>query len=341
MESWTNICNFITKYARTDCEMTYQQSVVDLLLENKLGWNRSQIQEQPALQIGSTKRIIPDVVISKNHIDRFIIEFKEPAHIRTPQDIDQLVSYMKQMEIPVGIYIGGHIDVYYKNFGDCSDAKLVLSTSFNPQDKNGDTFISMFAEDHYSIELVRHYVQEQDTKQRFELNVGRLVSQILSPEFQHELKEILITHFQNESNDVIEAALESVSISITSAKEAKHARATIPEVCCAPDSHHISKKRAHKGEAQRHAYNLIKQIVEKNNTLGFQEVHNIFGRKNYIEDISKIKDESRWFMAKEDILTLTDGTNIVISNQWGFNGTCKRKMERLHNIAKSFHIEIR
>ena len=46
--------------------MAYQKSIIDLLLETNLGWHKDQIKEQPSMQLGSTKRLVPDVVITKD-----------------------------------------------------------------------------------------------------------------------------------------------------------------------------------------------------------------------------------------------------------------------------------
>lgn len=61
--------------------------------------------------------------------------------------------------------------------------------------------------------------------------------------------------------------------------------------------------------------------------------------KNYIEDLSKVKDKNRWMTDKEDILHLSDGTQIVVSNQWGFHNTSKPKMDRLIKFAQKYGID--
>lgn len=65
----------------------------------------------------------------------------------------------------------------------------------------------------------------------------------------------------------------------------------------------------------------------------------IFGRKNYIENITQIKDESRWFIEENDIIKIADGTKVVVSNQWGFRNNSKPKMTRLREIARKYGID--
>lgn len=98
MASWSKVCEILTKYANRENEMTYQKSIIDLLMEMNLGWHKNQIAEQLSMQLGSKERLIPDVVITKDDRNMFVMEVKEAAHLKTEKDIDQLVSYMKQLE---------------------------------------------------------------------------------------------------------------------------------------------------------------------------------------------------------------------------------------------------
>lgn len=85
---------------------------------------------------------------------------------------------------------------------------------------------------------------------------------------------------------------------------------------------------------------MIRQIIEKNQVLNFEQLFAIFRRKNRIEKISCINDKKRWFLANEDIVTLSNGNKIAISNQWGFNCASKANMDNLREVAKRFGIDV-
>lgn len=53
-------------------------------------------------------------------------------------------------------------------------------------------------------------------------------------------------------------------------------------------SQRVRRKGGNNGIAQRYAYNLIKGIIEKNPNLSFKSLYDIFGYKNYIEDIENV-----------------------------------------------------
>ncbi len=344
MVSWSKICDILEKYANRENEMAYQKSIIDLLLETNLGWHKDQIKEQPSMQLGSTKRLVPDVVITKDSRNKFIMEVKVPSHVRTQKDIDQLISYMKQLETPVGIYVGKELEVYFKNIGDGSDPKLVMHLEFKPGDEHSEDFMTLFSEPGFTIHKVIDYLKEYEKNLVYESKVNDLISHILSPDFREELKMIISTHFSNRGDDVVKAALETIKFDINKSCEAQEltdSTNTPFQSCLSPQNkdQRIRHKGRNNGIVQRYAYDLIKQIIKKNPTLNFRQMYAIFNRKNRIEDITQVKDETRWFMDEEDIIQIADGTKIVVSNQWGFNGHCKDKMDSLLEIAKQYGIE--
>lgn len=296
------------------------------------------------MQLGATERLVPDVVITKDERNKFILEVKKPTHTRSQKNIDQLVSYMKQFETPVGVYVGKELEVYFKNIGDGSAPKLIMALEFNPNDINGEDFVNLFSESAFSIERVWDYIKTYEAKLALKKNVNDLVSHFLSPDFQEELKHIIGTNFSDRGVDVVAAALEAVRFDIHSSGEGQEMEVVKNESIIANHSSHHTQNRIRRGGgnngvAQRYAYNLIKQIIEKNSTLNFRQLYAIFNRKNRIEDIKQVKDEGRWCMDDEDVIIIPDGTRIVISNQWGFNGHSKPKMDSIVAIARKYGID--
>lgn len=345
MASWSKICEILKKYANRENEMAYQRSIIDLLMEMNLGWHKNQIDEQLTMQLGSKERLIPDVVITKDDRNRFVMEVKEAAHVKTQRNIDQLVSYMKQLETPVGIYVGREVEVYFKSFGDGSEPKLIMSLDFKPEDEYGDDFMTLFSESEFTVQKVNDYLKAHEAKMAFETHVNILVSYFLSPDFQEELKLIIGTHFSDRGIDVVNAALEAVAFDIhrsTDNQVMKDVKCGTAESHYTPHAERLRMrhKGGNNGVAQRYAYNLIKGIIEKNPNLGFKSLYDIFGYKNYIEDIDKVSDETRWCMDDKDIIKIADGTRVVISNQWGFNNHSKKKMDRLREKASKFGLDI-
>ena len=344
MASWSKICDILEKYANRENERAYQDSIIDLLLEMNLGWHKNQIYEQMSMPLGSTERLIPDVVITKDSRNKFVIEIKEPSHVRTQRNIDQLVSYMKLLETPIGIYIGKVLEVYFKNIGDGSEPKLIMSLEFKQEDKHGEDFIALFSESNFTIDKVTDYLKIQEAKTAFDTKVKELTELLLSSDFKEQLKLIISNHFYDKGDNVVNAALNAIVIDIHSSHEVEdiihsNHNTSKPYFPTHRSSQRVRRKGGDNGVARRYAYNLIKGIIEKNPNLSFKSLYDIFGRKNYIEDIKNVKDKTRWCMDEEDIIKISDGTRIVVSNQWGFNNNSKPKMDRLREKASKFGID--
>lgn len=342
MANWTRICRDMDKYAHKDSERNYQESFIDLVIEG-LGWKPEQIEEQKTLIMGCSERLIPDIVVSSDNGSQFVVEVKKPDHIRTQKDIEQLVSYMKQLETPVGIYVGKNLEVYYKTIGDGTEPILVLSLFFDQEESLGEEFVKLFSAQNFSSDNILAFLEKKSASERFSKNVATLTESISSNVFCDILSEFVIEFFEPEgySQDEIKTALSQFEIVIRKREGNKldHAECNYRGSMSTSPIQRSGANR-NKGIAQRYAFNLIRQILEKNKELHFRQLYSIFNRKNYIEDINNIKDESRWCMDERDIFTSTDGTKIVVSNQWGFRNACKTKMDNLRTIAKGYGIDI-
>lgn len=337
--TWANICQLI-KYADTSSELNYQKSIIVMVLETGLGWQPAQISEQKSLTLGSTNSLVPDIILKKDDYNTFIVEMKEASHIKRECDIAQLISYMKQLETPIGVYIGNEIEVYFKNLGDGSEPLCILSLAFNPNDENGEEFIKLFSEKSFSIKALKEYAEYVREKAIFESEVQTMFNEISSQDFINStLQDIIHKYYSIKGfdSDVISETLSRLSIKI-SLKTDSNCETNIPEEVI---KYSIPRKRSggNQGTAQRFAYCLVKAIIDKHPNYNFQQLYNIFGRKNYIEELSKMKDKLRWCHSEEDIIRISDGTEIVVSNQWGFNNHCKPKMDRLRKIASQLGID--
>ncbi|MDE5666237.1 MAG: type I restriction enzyme HsdR N-terminal domain-containing protein, partial [Duncaniella sp.] len=169
------------KYARTTDEKAYQDFLKEILFENCFGWHNSNIVEQHSITLGSTQRLIPDLIVYKNNTAQFIIEVKHPFHTRRHDDIEQLASYMKQLEVNTGIYIGSAIEVYYKKLGNGSYPDLILSTTFKPDDPKGEEFAHLFSESSFSLEkieqLYQKYIEEKEANEETHEIIKQLCTQ--------------------------------------------------------------------------------------------------------------------------------------------------------------------
>ena len=339
--NWSNICK-ILRHAQNFSEMAYQDFIKELILEDKLGWHSSQITEQMSLQLGSTERLVPDLLVRKDEHNSFIIEVKKPGHKKTKGNIEQLVSYMKQMEIPVGIYWGDEVEVYWKTIGDGSAPLRLLILNFNVLCEDGDTFVSLFSEVNYSLDAMRAFKEECEAKKKFDSDVNNLLEEITAPEFNETVKSLISNYFLNKGldEDVVKTVMNKALLCITGKREEEATDRAALIHSLPMENTYQTRSRMSVG-ARPFAYNLMRQIIDKNRNLSFVDLYALFKKRNYVEEVAAIDEKrmDRWFLLPDEIMTLSDGTKVAISNQWGFNNGSKPKMDLLRSIAERFDID--
>ena len=200
---WERICNRINLFAKTDSEKDFESSLIPLLLEDGLGWSKDNIDRQVSFKIGSSQLLRPDIIVYRNNKPQFVIEVKKPNHTQNENDVYQLVSYMKQLEVNVGIYIGEKIDVFYKKIGSGSKAEVILTTSFQDRDGGGEKFYKLFNSSNFSSKEIDYYYQnwlnEKAEAGIIENEISFLISKDGSEILELLLKNYFATKRINES----------------------------------------------------------------------------------------------------------------------------------------------
>lgn len=111
-ENWPEIVETLIPYFETNSvEGDYQREIENCL--KFLGWKKTNgtMVSQYTLPIGNSNSIRPDIVLwRKNEHDTqspvLPIEIKRPSNIRNERQENQLMSYMRQLKLNVGLYIG-------------------------------------------------------------------------------------------------------------------------------------------------------------------------------------------------------------------------------------------
>lgn len=89
-------------------EQEYQDRIETCL--KILGWRTSNgtMRSQYVINIGSNKSIRPDIVLFKNEQPVLPIEIKRPTNLCNQRQAEQLISYMRQLRLNVGLFIGAY-----------------------------------------------------------------------------------------------------------------------------------------------------------------------------------------------------------------------------------------
>lgn len=73
---------------------------------------KNEINTHRSIRLGSTERIIPDIILRKDNKDLFVVELKQFNTQLNYQYERQLFSYLKQIKCNIGILICNKIYIY-------------------------------------------------------------------------------------------------------------------------------------------------------------------------------------------------------------------------------------
>ena len=147
-------------------EDTYQESIEEQF--KFLGWSISKgcVESKPVLPEGNAKFLIPDIVLRKEGERVLAVEVKEPNNKLKPRQELQLFSYMRQLELRIGLYIGDKWQLYF-NAPDDKDCPHAVLTAPLAQDlEAGEKLCHLLNYETFSVEELEAFCHEQVKRQR-------------------------------------------------------------------------------------------------------------------------------------------------------------------------------
>ena len=156
-ENWPEIVETLIPYFETNSvEGDYQREIENCL--KFLGWKKTNgtMVSQYTLPIGNSNSIRPDIVLwRKNEHDTqspvLPIEIKRPSNIRNERQENQLMSYMRQLKLNVGLYIGEKIQLYYDIPNDGENPICVFTAEIKKEDTNGSIICDLLSYDKFNL----------------------------------------------------------------------------------------------------------------------------------------------------------------------------------------------
>lgn len=147
-------------------EGTYQESVEEQF--KFLGWSISKgcVESKPVLPEGNAKSLIPDIVLKKEGERVLAVEVKEPNNKLKPRQELQLFSYMKQLELRIGLYIGEKWQLYYNAPDDKDNPHVVLTAPLTKDMETGELLCMWLTYETFTVEGLEAFCKEQVKRQR-------------------------------------------------------------------------------------------------------------------------------------------------------------------------------
>lgn len=355
-EIWIEIVESLqTCYKENTSEKEYQHEIENCL--KILGWKKSNgtMESQYTLQIGSSNTIRPDLLLRKVNTNGELqavlpIEIKRPQNTYNDRYANQLTSYMRQLRLNVGLFIGENIQFYYDVPNNMDKPVKVLTINIDRNDNNGELLCNILTYENFKLNKLEEFCEEQYQKIQAQNNLRQRLSEYLSTEnAQNNIKSLLKSKFMNEGFDEknIDFELNNIEISIQHSKKENTVVSYIPnqihthahvnitqqsdDQTNTRDTSKFSFDNTNFYGKRKFVLELIKSYINKHSQITFDELRTVFpdelhsksrGVVRLLSDINsqmvqKPDLKKRYFLKPEEIITLANGEKIVVNNQWG------------------------
>ncbi len=339
-DNWIEIVETLQPHVKCNStEDKYQQDIENCL--KFLGWRSSNktMQSQLTLGFGAGNTLRPDIILYKNGIPVLPIEIKRPDNICNDKQVGQLGNYMRQLKSNVGLYFGENIRFYYDNPDDLDNPVNVLTIEISKEDSNGDTFCEMlsyekfdrtsledFCKERYNQIIARNNLQLRLNEFLFGGNATKNIITLIKEKFTKEgfEDEVLNTELSKLDINVNRKENHNLSQVIVTSSTALEDTDKNQDAYFSFDGITFHCKR-------RFVLELIKHYVKKNPNVIFKELERQFPAELHtkslgvVQTLSSVNDRiiskpdlrNRYFLKENEIITLSDGTKVVVNNQWG------------------------
>lgn len=260
-------------------EKTYQESIEEQF--KFLGWSISKgcVESKPVLPEGSAKSLIPDIVLRKEGERVLAVEVKEPNNKLKHRQELQLFSYMRQLELRIGLYIGDKWQLYFNAPDDKDNPHVVLTAPLNQDVEAGEKLCHLLNYETFSVEDLETFCHEQVKRQRNRKVICDKLSLLNSDEKGVSILIALLRRMLIQEGgmpDIIDDELSKVYLSYCYGKvvKPKATKRNAPK-----EKKKLQKYSLNGGPAMfmsKIALEAVRQYVRRNPTATFAEIEQLF-----------------------------------------------------------------
>lgn len=208
-EKWEAIVDDVAKCNNCD-ESSMQVLWEDIFADAELfGYShrKGEIDRQRSIKIGSGMRVIPDIIIKNatQNKDLFVVELKQFGISFRTGDEEQLFSYMRLLELRIGILICNKIYVYYR---ENSCLKHCIEIDFQKNSTLGENFVELFSKNNFSETEISNFIK---INENYKNNVQKIKTEV----YELDLKKLVEKYFASRfSDDEIKCAMNDFNFYI-------------------------------------------------------------------------------------------------------------------------------
>lgn len=216
-ELWNEICFIINKYRQANSSENSFQIEAENIFE-KLGWSRfkGEVISQKVINVGSAHTVRPDIIISSDHENLFVVELKKPSVGFVDRNTDQLVSYMRLLRLNHGILLGDSIRVLYDNPENKDEPVEIVDIPFTPNNTDGAKLLKTIERSNFSLQNFTEYCNERLRLIDIKRNASKQIRFLCSENGKEFIAEsVRRTIAEEESEQIAALVIKELSFSAT------------------------------------------------------------------------------------------------------------------------------
>jgi len=208
-EKWNKIVEYHHKYI--DASEQTVQNIWENIFAELLGYSRleNEVERHRNIQIGSTDRVITDIIIKNGGTDLFVAELKQ-HNLPFAKSMElQLLSYLKQLRSNTGVLICNMVYIFAHDVSKSDDEQEKIEIEFTQDNPDGIRFVELFSKATFDELAVKEFAHKKtESARKVEVIRSQLTSELIAG--------ALINYFIDEySVTEIERAIAGFNITIT------------------------------------------------------------------------------------------------------------------------------
>lgn len=208
-EKWNKIVDHYTENINTpECDI--QKAWVDFFADTDFfGYSKfnKEVDDQRSIQIGSTQRVIPDIIIRSNQEqhDLFVVELKRYSKM---EGHNQLFSYLKLLNLNIGVLVCSKLYIYDYDIVNTNDEQAFIEIAFEKDNPDGIKFMELFSKSTFNQQEVKDYIQKRNKEMK---NIHTIQQKVTTDYVKKLLQEQLAATY---SQTEIEQAFKEINVTV-------------------------------------------------------------------------------------------------------------------------------
>ena len=193
-EKWNKICDYFNQFKAEPEERI--QLLWEKLFSEIFGYSSldGEIDSHRKIQLGSSERLIPDIIIKNKNTDLFMVELKREDLKIDDSRKKQLYSYLKQERNDLGILICNQICIINYDYNKSDDEQEFCVLDFVKDNPQGVKFVEIFEKENFDKNKIITFIKE--------CNAASTNIEAIKKELSSELlKRLVFEYLKNNYNE--------------------------------------------------------------------------------------------------------------------------------------------